>query len=74
MGNFYIENLNSTTKTEFGYYISRFYHINDSYQDVICVIDKEWNKPHYFILDRNNYSVKETTKKYYDEIKNQNNK
>ncbi len=73
-GNLYIETLNNTTKKDFGYYISRFHHIGDSYKDVIMVVDKEWNKASYYILDRSNYSVKKTTKKYYEEVKKQNNK
>ena len=70
----YINTLNSATKKEYGYAIDRFYHIGDTRTDVIRVADYEWNKGSYYILDRNNYTVKETTKKYYEEIRKQNNK
>ena len=73
-GSMYIESMNSVTRKEYGYYITEHFNINNEYKDVIKVIDKEWNTYTYYILDRNNYSVKETTKDYYNEVKNQNNK
>lgn len=70
----YINTLNSATKKEYGYAIDRFYHIGDTRTDVVRVADYEWNTGTYYILDKNTYTVKETTKDYYEEIKNQNNK
>lgn len=73
-GSMYIESMNNVTRKEYGYYVTEHFNINNEYKDVIKVIDKEWNTYTYYILDRSNYSVKETTKDYYNEVKNQNNK
>ena len=72
--NGYINTLNSATKKDYGYAIKDFYHIGETRTDVIRVADFEWNKASYYILDRSNYTVKKTTKKYYEEVKKQNKK
>lgn len=66
----YINTLNSATKKEYGYAIKEYYHISDSRTDVIRVLDYEWNNSTYYVLDRNTYTVKESTKDYFNEIKN----
>lgn len=69
-GSMYIETMNSATRKKYGYYIVGHYPIKEEYKDVIKVIDKEWNTFTYYILDRNYYSVQETTKDYYNEVRN----
>ena len=64
----------AATKKDYGYAIKDFYHIGETRTDVIRVADFEWNKASYYILDRSNYTVKKTTKKYYEEVKKQNKK
>lgn len=64
-GMMYIDTLNKTTREKYGYYITNHKNIENEYKDVIKVIDKEWNTYTYYILDRNTYSVKETTREEY---------
>ncbi len=69
-GSMYIDTMNSATRKKYGYYVVAHREIPDEYQDVIKVIDKEWNTYTYYVLDKSNYTVKQTTKKYYDDVNN----